>query len=71
MKRSIGYATVLAYVGAILIVGAYYPGMDAHLDGVRAFHAIWHLMIFVGAALLIYGLETLRTYAKRHRRMTM
>ncbi|QSO51958.1 hypothetical protein JZ785_24880 [Alicyclobacillus curvatus] len=71
MKRSVAYATILAYVGAILMVAAYFPGLADRVDGIRALHAIWHVLIFVGAALLIYGLETLRTYANRHRKMTL
>lgn len=71
MKRSVSYATVLAYVGVLLILAAYYPGLSTRFDSVRVLHALWHVVIFVGAALLIYGLETLRTYAKRHRRMTL
>ena len=71
MKRSVAYATVLAYLGVILMIAAYFPSLADKISGNRALHALWHVIIFVGAALLIYGLETLRTYAKRHRKMTL
>lgn len=54
-----------------MIVAGYYPALADTFDHVRALHALWHVIIFIGAALLIYGLETLRVYAKRHRRMTL
>ncbi|MCF8566195.1 hypothetical protein LLE49_15825 [Alicyclobacillus tolerans] len=70
MKRSSAKAYVMAYLGVILLIVGFYPGLPAELDHVRFLHALWHVWLFVGAALLIYGLETLRQMARRHRRMT-
>jgi predicted membrane channel-forming protein YqfA (hemolysin III family) len=70
MKRSTGQATLLAYLGIGMIILAYFPGIQERLESVRFFHATWHVLLFVGAACVVYGLETLRSYARRHRRMT-
>lgn len=70
MKRSTGQATFCAYTGAILLLLAYFPGLQDFIDQTRFLHALWHVGIFFGAAMLVYGLETLRAYARRYRRMT-
>lgn len=70
MKRSTTQPALCAYLGAVLLVVAFYPGLDEWFDGVPMLHALWHLWLFVGAALLIYGLESLRTMARRYHRMT-
>jgi len=70
MKRLSLQASWFAYLGAILLISAFYPGLDALFDKYPILHSIWHLWLFTGAAALIYGLETLRSLARRHRRMT-
>jgi predicted membrane channel-forming protein YqfA (hemolysin III family) len=69
MKRTAKQATILAYVGVLLMIVGFYPGADELIDRVRILHALWHILVFLGAALFVYGLETLRTLARRHRRM--
>ncbi|MDQ0191487.1 hypothetical protein JI721_03350 [Alicyclobacillus cycloheptanicus] len=70
MKRSTRKATLSAYLGAVLLVVGFYPGLDSILDRIPMLHALWHLWLFIGAALLIYGLESLRILARRYHRMT-
>lgn len=70
MKRSANQATLCAYVGALLLIIAYFPGLQERLEQTRLLHALWHVSLFVGAALLVYGLETLRAFARKYRRMT-
>lgn len=71
MKHRTLRATISAYLGAALISGGFYPGLDTWLASIPILHAVWHVAVFIGGALLIYGLETLRLYARRYRRMTM
>lgn len=70
MKHSTAQATFSAYAGAILLVLSFYPALDVWMGAVPLLHTLWHLWLLVGAAMLIYGLETLRTLARRYRRMT-
>ncbi|MCL6548844.1 MAG: hypothetical protein K6T30_08035 [Alicyclobacillus sp.] len=70
MKRRTGQATLLAYLGVLMLVIGFYPVSHDLLDRMRLVHAAWHLWLFMGAALLVYGLETLRSLARRHQRMT-
>ncbi|WP_029421503.1 hypothetical protein [Alicyclobacillus macrosporangiidus] len=70
MKRTVGQATLCAYIGVVLLLAGFFPGLPDTLPDYRLVHALWHVMVFVGAALLVYGLETLRLLARRHRRMT-
>jgi predicted membrane channel-forming protein YqfA (hemolysin III family) len=70
VKRTTGQATLLAYTGVILLISAYFPGLQQRMASIRFLHALWHVAIFVGAACLVYGLETLRGYARRYRRLT-
>jgi hypothetical protein len=70
MKRRTGQAAWIAYLGALLIILCFYPDLDGILDRSFILHALWHIAIFTGAAMLVYGLETLRSYARRYRRMT-
>lgn len=71
MKASAGQAALFAYLGAALLVIGVFPGLIDSFGSMPLLHALWHLWLFVGAALLIYGLESLRTMARRYRRMTM
>lgn len=70
MKRISNKAHLLAYLGVILLIIGFYPTLPASLSQVRLLHAIWHVWLFVGAAMFIYGLETLHRLARRHRRIT-
>ncbi|MCL6631126.1 MAG: hypothetical protein K6T63_00715 [Alicyclobacillus herbarius] len=70
MKRRSTNAALAAYFGALLIVICFYPDLDSVLDQHLFLHALWHIAIFTGAALLVYGLESLRTYARQSRRIT-
>lgn len=70
MKRSSNNAYLFAYLGVILLIVGFYPGLPVSFSQVRLFHALWHVWLFLGAASFIYGLETLRRLARRHRRMT-
>lgn len=69
MKRISAKASFFAYLGAFLLFVGLYPGLDDLLDRYRFLHAIWHISVFAGAAFLVYGLETLRSYARRLRRI--
>lgn len=71
MKRSASNATLFAYIGAVVLIASYYPAWNATLDRIPLLHALWHVATFVGAALLIYGLETLRRLARKSRRISM
>ncbi len=70
MKRTTGQATLLAYLGVGMLILAYFPGIQERIENTRFFHAAWHVLLFVSAACVVYGLETLRSYARRYRRMT-
>jgi hypothetical protein len=70
MKRTANQATLCAYLGALLLIVAYFPGLQERLEQTPLLHALWHISLFVGAGLLVYGLETLRAYARRYRKMT-
>lgn len=70
MKRKASRAAIWAYIGAILLVVSFSPSMDTLLDKYRLLHAIWHLALFIGAAFLVFGLESMRHLAKRHRHLT-
>lgn len=70
MKKQTGRATVMAYLGAILMIVSFIPNLSRYLSQPFWLHALWHFSIFAGAALLVYGLETLRSLARRYRRMT-
>lgn len=70
MKRASNKAYLLAYLGVILLIVGFYPALPPSLTQVRFLHAIWHVWLFVGAAMFIYGLETLHRLARRHRRIT-
>ncbi|MBX5437165.1 MAG: hypothetical protein IRZ33_08105 [Alicyclobacillaceae bacterium] len=70
MKRRTGQAALLAYLGAVMLVIGFYPMAAELMERLRIVHAAWHLWLFFGAALLVYGLETLRSLARRHQRMT-
>ncbi|MCL6453306.1 MAG: hypothetical protein K6T78_06690 [Alicyclobacillus sp.] len=67
MKRRISNAAFTAYIGAVLLILAYIPGLDAVMDSVRLLHALWHVDIVIGAGLLVYGVETLRRRARQRR----
>ncbi|MCL6637133.1 MAG: hypothetical protein K6T26_04205 [Alicyclobacillus sp.] len=69
MKRSVGQAAFLAYLGALLLIAGFYPTLAQRVEGSRLLHALLHVELFIGAAFLVYGLETLRSLARRHRRM--
>ncbi|WP_067932178.1 hypothetical protein [Alicyclobacillus kakegawensis] len=69
MKRRTTQATLAAYVGTLLVIIGFYPDLDRVLDAHVLLHALWHIAIFTGAALIVFGLETLRSYARRPRRM--
>lgn len=71
MKVSTGRAAASAYLGAICLVISFYPGLNHQFIRFPLLHALWHCWLFIGAALLVYGLESLRTMARRYRRMTM
>jgi len=68
MKRSASNATLAAYLGILLLLICYFPGMNQTLERIRILHALWHVAIFVGAAMLVYGLETLRLQVGRAHR---
>lgn len=70
MKRKASRAAIWAYIGAILLVVSFSPSMDALLDKYRLLHAIWHLALFIGAAFLVFGLESMRHLARRQRHLT-
>ncbi|QQE78027.1 hypothetical protein [Alicyclobacillus sp. SO9] len=70
MKRQAGKATFYAYIGAVLILVSFIPGLATFLSRSLLLHALWHFAIFAGAALMVYGLESLRSLARRYRRMT-
>lgn len=70
MKRTSNKAHLIAYLGVILLLAGFYPALPASFTEVRLLHALWHVWLFVGAAMFIYGLETLHRLARRHRRMT-
>lgn len=70
MKHSTTQATFCAYAGAILLVLSFYPALDVRMNAVPMLHTLWHLWLLVATAMLIYGIETLRTLARRYRRMT-
>jgi hypothetical protein len=70
VKRTANQATLFAYVGALLLIVAYFPGLQERLEQTPILHVLWHVGLFIGAAFLVYGLETLRAYARRYRRMT-
>lgn len=70
MKRASNQAHLLAYLGVILLLVGFYPELPASFTQDRLIHALWHVWLFIGAALFIYGLETLHRIARRHRRMT-
>lgn len=70
MKRQAGRATLYSYVGAVLILVSFIPGLADFLSQSVLLHATWHFAIFAGAALLVYGLESLHSLARRYRRMT-
>lgn len=70
MRRSASQACLLTYVGTVLLIIGFYPGTGNLLDPYRWLHGIWHIWMFIGAGLVVYGLETLRSIARRHRRMT-
>ncbi|GMA51573.1 hypothetical protein GCM10025857_29300 [Alicyclobacillus contaminans] len=69
MKRTIGQASLLCYLGAALLIMCYFPGLQESTESIRFLHALWHVALFVGAACLVYGIETLRSYARRYRRL--
>ncbi len=70
MKRKTGRAAIWAYIGAVLLVASFNPNLDALFDHYRLLHAVWHLMLFVASALLVFGLESLRHLARRYRHLT-
>lgn len=70
MKRSVSNSVLCAYLGAFLLIACYYPGLNAELERVRILHALWHVAIFIAAALIVFGLETLRRQASLTRRTT-
>lgn len=67
MRQANTKASILSYLGAMLLLVGLYPVPDAWLERMPAVHSLWHLWLFIGAALLIYGLETLRRLARRSR----
>jgi hypothetical protein len=71
MKRTVFRATLCAYLGLVLLVASFFPLPDEWFDAHPLLHSVWHLAKFASAALLVYGLETLRNLARRHRRLTM
>lgn len=58
-----------AYLGAILLTASFSPSLDVFFDKYRILHALWHVTLFLGAALLVFGLESLRNISRRYRRM--
>ncbi|MBX6351963.1 MAG: hypothetical protein IRZ10_01410 [Thermoflavifilum sp.] len=69
MKKSALRATLLAYLGLVLLVASFLPMPDAWFDMHPVLHTTWHLAKLISAALIIYGLETLRLLARRQRRL--
>lgn len=57
-------ASLLTYLGIIMIVIGWYPFMATHLDASRTFEAIWHLWLFIGAAVATFGIESMRLIMK-------
>jgi len=68
MKRASNHAATLAYLGVVLVVIGMSPDIPIWQNS-NLFHGLLHVLIFAGAALFFYGLETLRRFAGRHRRM--
>ncbi|GGJ11543.1 hypothetical protein GCM10010885_21080 [Alicyclobacillus cellulosilyticus] len=68
MKRTARQATWAAYLGVICVLVGMSPAGADLMDRVPVLHAVWHLWLFIGAALMVYGLETLRWLTRRHRR---
>ena len=70
VKRSSSNAYLLAYLGVLLLILGFYPSLPNVFSEFRFLHALWHVWLFLGAALFVYGLESLHKLARRHRRMT-
>ncbi len=63
MKRLANQAMWLILLGGLLVGIGFDPALTLWGNGLPFFHAMEHVVLFLGSCLFFYGLETLRKLA--------
>lgn len=70
MKRMSNHAAGMVYIGVTCLMLGFDPNLFPFMEQTAFLHTVSHFILFSGAVMFFYGVETLRKLAGRHRRMT-